>query len=66
MLKKTLIQKLAELKEGQPDGGFIVIKTNALIVGGVDDPANNCKEGVCTNNCNTGNCGNCVKGCGVQ
>jgi hypothetical protein len=66
MKKEKWMKAIQEIKDGQLEGGFVILKANTLIVGGLTDPANNCDGGKCTNNCNGGNCGNCVEGCGVK
>jgi hypothetical protein len=68
MEKQKLISRLKDLKNGQLEGGFVVLMTtNHLLIGGVTDPVNNCQGGQCqTNNCSGGNCGNCVFACGTQ
>jgi hypothetical protein len=66
MKKRKLIQKIREISSGQLTGGFVVLSTNALVIGGVTDPVNNCIGGDCSNNCSKANCGNCVAGCGVK
>lgn len=65
MKKKFLPKKIRELASGQIDGGFLVLKATAVIIAGMVDPTDNCQSGThCINNCNGGNCGNCVQGCG--
>jgi hypothetical protein len=65
MKKDKPIKKLQEILDGKLEGGFMVLaSTNGLIIGGVEDPTNNCKVNCTTNNCNGGNCGNCIMGCG--
>jgi len=67
-------KKISQIDGGKIDGGFSIITTsnNDLIVGGAEDPANNCAGGNCVQGCGTTNhyagCGgvmNFTPGCGT-
>ena len=67
-------KQITEYGDGKIDGGFSIItpSNNDLIIGGTDEPSNNCNGGNCVQGCGTTNhyagCGgviNFTPGCGT-